>query len=572
MVYTLISTIVFTILLYVTHSDKGSRDETELQSSLKLLPYLTIFLILLLPIISIGGRSIIWFLVQWSIFGLLLLSAFFHIKVEKINLIVVLLGVTTSLSVIVSMGTSIINMDQLSWGYGPSLDILNQGHVSLPEKAYYAVLPIYPTLIAVVSIISGFGLELSFASLKLVHLAIALIFLSILSFKVTGEKIASVFPLLIILSQPRLDFLFYPLSLSLSFGIMSLYFLYKLLSRITPRLRLNFILFIFTVFISNIAHASGGYMIFWVLITFVVIYLLKEKQVSYTKLVGSTFVILSSYWFQINPSQDFIPKVTDILRSLLSPIVSEPASTPIYKQPLISSQPLSALVWSIPVALAASYVIVGLISRDLFHGKKRLFSYACGIGGCLTVIMNLFVTRSAASTGVERYLNSPSYVMFLLPSAIVLSRLYKSNWAFKVVTTIILFSLLVVGSTSLNWAPDIESNFEQRVFQFVTEQDIENSLRLNQILPEQNLTLGGPFALTFRLRGERNLEFNRYFYRHRVLTIEALYEYTSPEVNNIYILTPSMIDINLATERIDTVYVSYRRIAFYIPAKNEKVS
>jgi len=574
---TIVGTIVFSILLYYSCSIESS-SKRERRGKLQFLPYLIIVLTLSLPVISIQGRSTFWFLVQWSVVGLLLFSAFFRMQIRFIQVIIVLIGVATSLSVILSMGTPASSMDQLAWGHGPSLRILKDGFIHLRE-CYYSFLPIYPILTATLSLTSGFGIDLSFTTLRVSHLAISLALLAILSYKVTEDKMSCLFPMLIILTQPRLDFPFYPLSLSMFYGIMSLFFLSKHLQR-NPQNKITFLFFLFTLLVSNVAHAGGGYMIFWIVTLFASLQFTTELVHTFTdrqgeetniywKIAAIVFVIVTSYWFLINPTRDLIGNIRSVLRNLLSPTSPGTAVVPA-REPLISRSSMgsiSSIIWSIPAALSASYVLVGLFKSELRTGETRMIAYTCGAAGCLTVLLSYYMSGAGRSIGMERYLNSPSYVLFLLPSSLVLTQLYRSNQLSRFLSTGLLCILLVVGSTSLNWAPDIEMNYTERVFQFVKEQDRKINGRLNKFIPENNCSVGGPFACKTGLIGKHNQQFTTYIYTYRATTLEALFEYAHPEYDNLYVLPPSMIEGSLEDERIDLVYQSYRRMVLYI--KNE---
>jgi hypothetical protein len=82
-----------------------------------------------------------------------------------------------------------------------------------------------------------------------------------------------------------------------------------------------------------------------------------------------------------------------------------------------------------------------------------MLPFAAGLMGLFLIVVAFVSVTNAPSGAVERYIDTPAYLLLVIPSAIVCLQLFSSRRKLAVACTILLlFTAVYLGSSSPDWA------------------------------------------------------------------------------------------------------------------------
>ena len=466
-----------TIIFLITFSFLfKSEDKTErgLGISLKYsdvllrIHYLLLFSILLISIYSVhvGVRSWLYFFLQASVFITLILLLLSrpegNLKFMSIFTFSVLVVLNSSIP-LAENGLQIFGADQPT-AFLASRSILEKGNIleaASLSGSYYSLIPIFSLLLSSVSLVVGFTLPSTFLiSSAVAGIILAFTFYSIL-LRLTKDNLTSTIAVFIFLSIPRLTMVSVGnWNFSLVLGALLILILIKSLYSHQYALSIEAFLIALTSVVFHptgiivLLSFAGGLSIFYLVFKLNQTIKLSSNYVIPTRMFLSISVISFSFWI-----------VNDlVLKSLIGPISSlfniltGPIQPSIYTPQYYSGGlKIYAFAFALPVAFSGAYVIVSMLSHIRKTSIRRPINLpvlSSAVIGLLFLGLGFIFIIKGPGYSLERYFSVISYVLLLIPSAIVGGHLIiQKRKLVSVSILLLLAAFLFIGTQSPDWAP-----------------------------------------------------------------------------------------------------------------------
>lgn len=413
---------------------------------------------------------------------------------KKIFLIVL---VFLSLPIIVYSNNHFLN-----FGSDQSRDIVKAksivetgGFMPTDKTSYYDSFPIKSLLMASIFIFNGSTEAHWLVFISVVHLFFTLV-LILFSNNVVGDKKSAFLAPFIWMASPALPFLTTKNQVySIVFSFVALYLVYiwknQRIRGVTP--------IIIPFAIAMVAsHASGPIFMLSLLLPLSAISLALRDQRSNPNHLGSICILIILitlfYWiFNEFVLLSLMNPTKDLIRTIAEWFGEEQSQIRYAARPYLVSSDVStvssAFSWAVPPAFVAGHLIYTFYNKLLRgrqnEGKKGIMD-KIELVGSLVGLSLLFAAFLLSHHGTYTYLNTPTYAILLFLMIVILPKLLSSENKLVAMTTVCILGIsLFVGSSSPNWAPIENQDFEQRRCLY---QNVVSTGHLGYFLPE-NVTL-----------------------------------------------------------------------------------
>jgi hypothetical protein len=521
---------IFALTLYlILTSEKKLKDNIKIPRMMhsttfsKLLYRIHCSLVLLFIIVSVysvwfGSRPSVYFVV----FGLLFVTSTFLIlatlpgknayAVRIVLLTVVILSLTQSMIPAIENRLMISGPDQWRDILATKLitDEGNFEHAAAVSGVYYSSIPLFSMLNAAVTLLIG-NVYLSFAVLTGIMGLVMALSIYLILWKLTTSHLASVVGVFAFLSIPRLAMdQAIPSTLSLALGSLLILMLINYIS--VPRRR-TLLAVLLIAFSTLIFHPVGIVVLIVLCGAFVLAFLAGVVNQKYpeAKIMLGLLVLICTMSFAFWSLSD-ITVFTSMITPLERLITSVPTSLgPSIYLPryFLGGLEIYSFAWALPVGMSAAYVTSILYMmltkkvKQTDDGETK-FAFIAGTIGLFMIVVAFISVIHAPSASVERYVNNVAYLLLLLPTGVVCSRLIDSRRKIATVCLLVLLGVFVfIGSGSPDWAPSENPTFtiaHATYTSYVEAQTMANFLPNNPLAPvliydDHDIAVGGVASL-----------------------------------------------------------------------------
>jgi hypothetical protein len=331
---------------------------------------------------------------------------------------------------------------------------------------YYSTVPLFSLLGSVLTIFTGNVFVSSAILTVAINLVMALAIYMIM-LKLSKSSVAGVIGVFVFLSIPHLT-LIADLPSTISLAMATLLVL-LIINYIHSPKRSRLIVIILLAFSTVVFHPGGILVIIGLCLGLVLLPFLKvikpsflESKITRSLLFLSLFLSLI-YWMS----------TTDVLASIIGPIqdliisipsrISSGGSLTVYRPNYFQAGSENfAYSWAVPVGMSAAYVVsflfIALRSRrgDRRNLKSLLqfFAFVAGVIGLIVIVLAFVSILNSPGASIERYMDTPAYLLILIPTALVSSHLIDSRKRIAQFSLIALLAIsLFIGASSPDWAP-----------------------------------------------------------------------------------------------------------------------
>jgi hypothetical protein len=419
------------------------------------LQYIMLLLFVSCSLLSVGKRDQVWFLILVAIFiNTLLLSRHSqHSFIISATVIVVTSSIITS--IVIVHGTSVIGTDQWRDFILTTAIVEDQNveRASALGGGYYAPFPVIAILTASISMVTTLDVFRSFFIFTLISSISIALSIFIIVRKLTGSNTAAVISFFLLLSTPRTA-LWEMLPSMFAVGLALIY-LFLFISSIKEREKGWLVISPFLIFVATASHVIGALLVVSTPLGLLLMKLAKnacglDSPIIQKRLLNSMVVSLAYWTFTVGLYEILLrfKKIQDI--TLVTRYL------PLYTQ----TSWIYALSWAIPVSLASAYFIREWRPQRHYQFNNGVLISSSIIGGILIVAAFLVVARVAEMTDIQRYLGLMGYTLIFFPASFFAYKLLGKSKFTASLIILILGVNLWVGSTSMNWAPDIYPIYE----------------------------------------------------------------------------------------------------------------
>jgi len=522
---------IFALTLYLIFKSKKNFEENKIER----LPVLhsTVFLealyrihySLILLFVIVTGYSI-WFglrpSIYFVIFTLLFLTSIFLVltstpgkralATRTVIITIVMLSLAQSTIPIIENRLMISGPDQWRDIVATKLiiDEGSFGHAAAVSGAYYSSIPLFSMLNAVVTLIIG-NVYLSFTVLTGIMGLVMALSIYLILLKLTTSHIASVVGVFAFLSIPRLAMdQAIPSTLSLALGSLLILMLIDYIS--VPRRR-TLLAVLLVAFSTLIFHPVGIVVLIVLCGAFVLAFLAGVINQKYpeAKITLSLLVLICTISFAFWSLSD-ITVFTAMITPLEKLIASVPTSlgpSIYFPRYFLGGLEIYSFAWALPVGMSAAYVtsiLYMMLTKKVKQTEdgETKFAFVAGTIGLPMIVVAFISVIHAPSASVERYVDNVAYLLLLLPTGVVCSRLIDSRRKIATVCLLALLGVFVfIGSGSPDWAPSENPTFtiaHATYTSYVEAQTMANFLPNNPLAPvliydDHDIAVGGVASL-----------------------------------------------------------------------------
>ncbi len=424
-----------------------------------------------------SSRSSVYFILLCALFVTSTLLVYWNPK-KFASLLPIILLTILSISLFQSLiplaENSILVFGPDQWTYiSGSTSIVQQGtFFEIPVgDLYYSTIPLFSILGSVLTLFTG---DVFVASMIITAVSAIVMVLAVylILFKLSKLHIASILGVFVFLSIPHLSLIEdIPSTMSLVLGALLILLIIDYIKQPT---RAQLIAIILLSFSTVIFHPAGIIAIIGLCIGLVLASFLRLVKPSYLQsktvrgLLVLTFMLSLIYWCSTDPVfVSVVRPINTLVHSI--PSAASTGSTIATYQPnyFQSGFEIFSYAWALPVGLGAAYSLTFFV--DLIRGKhKRLniknvlyfFAFVAGVIGLIAMVIGFVSVINSPSSSVERYVDTPSYLLLLIPTALLSSQLLLSKRRLIPISLIALLLVAVfIGSSSPAWAPFENSSF-----------------------------------------------------------------------------------------------------------------
>jgi hypothetical protein len=477
---------LFVLLIIIDKRTSGNLKQVIKQSSKLSVKYLVTIHTILLSIFLIMGISSFWAGVRPTLYfylvAALLVSSILlannrkSIKRSYFVLIfatILILGLFQSIIPIAENRFTVFGPDQWSYVLGAQSVVDHGTFFGIYfGDPYYSSVPLFVLLTSALTVFTG-DVFVSTAVLTGVSAVVMTLAIYLLLFKLTKLHIAAVIAVFIFISIPQLSLIeSIPSTLSLVIGSLMLLLIINFILK--PE-RSHIIVIALLGLSAVIFHPIGIIVIIGLCTGLVVLPTIRLIKLHYleSKVIQGIFglVILLSvtYWFSTDPIMNSVLnpllKLTTTLSQPSSP-TSVPAVASYHPNYFQAGFSYFSYAWAVPVAISAAYVAFLLVK--FFSGKERgrlrslfnAFSPVAGFIGLLAIALAFLSIINSPGASVERYMDTPAYLLLIIPSTVLCCKLISSKSKIVVVAVVcVLVSTVFVGVSSPDWAPFENTSF-----------------------------------------------------------------------------------------------------------------
>lgn len=434
--------------------------------------YILVFLFVIVTGYSIwfGVRPFLYFAVFALLFVtsiLLLLTCPLENKnrvTRTVIITVVLLSITQSILPNIENRFILFGSDQWRDIVATKL-IAEQGDFSraaVYSGSYYSSIPYFSILNSVVTLVTG-DIFLSFTFLTAALSVVMVLAIYFILSKLAKNQIASLVGAFVILSTPRLSLAqALPSTVSLVLGSVLVLLFIEYVS--TP-CRHKFAALVLVAFSAMIFHPTGIIVITILCGGLFVLHFTGVARQAYPQpkitrnLLGLICIMAFAYW---SLNSKIFTSIVMPLKLLLSSIPTSQGPSIYTPRYFTSGFEVSSYVWALPAGISAAYVVATLYkllrghkdSRTMNRETLSIFPFAAGMIGLLLIVVGFMSIINAPDASVERYVDNTAYLLLVVSSAYITSKLIGSRQKLAVVCMIVLLvPSLYIGSGCPEWAP-----------------------------------------------------------------------------------------------------------------------
>lgn len=437
--------------------EKRRRKKKTIETSLSILQYSLLSLFSALSILAVGQRGELYFVILALIFINTIILSRYKSRRHSITLYL------TPIVVVACLVIGIVNVHNISfigtdqWREFIGITSISETH-SIEEFAaisssYYTPFPVLPLLGSQISTITGLDVFESFFLFTLAASISIVLILFVIIRRLTGSNVPALISFFLLISTPRLA-LWEMIPIMFSVGLGLLFILMFVLSTGEKRREVA-LLSPILVFVATAAHAVAALLIFSIPLGLLLMRLMKNTKMWSThtshKLLNAV-VISFTYWtftvglFQILKRVERIPSIG----------TRGPFYTPLH----FEVGWIQALPWALVASLAAAYFICKWRPKRKFKFNEAIILAASITGGIALITGFSIITLSPQVTDFQRYLGFIGYPLLLFPASILAYKLLNKGKLAHYLVILILFVNLLIGSTSINWAPDLNPTYQ----------------------------------------------------------------------------------------------------------------
>jgi hypothetical protein len=484
---------VFALLYFRGRAKEGNKGSTT-NISPRLVPVLLLFALgaayLLTP--QVATSRLIFFLGESLVLSATTLLVFRSDNPKSATtaiLLVIGINILNGLMTKMVLGGVVWQQDERGYLLN-ALQIGSTGSYNSILSGYFQV-PAVPELLYMLSSITSLplGVTLTIVSSIFMMLFQATVFLAT-GYVTRNLKVAFMIQVFI-LFVPRLTLVqtVIPETYSLILAALSIFIIMKVVSKDSLSPTRDFVVAMLLYGGAVLGHPSGAVLVLTFMVLTVLVYSQKLtiSRVGYRLEVSSaskgyplsrillliTTVAAAAYWISI-------PQVTGELTANLSTFltafsvtVSRAKPTGVSYTPLYTESGLQyTLPWGLPVALSAAYYISKAIRKKSEDWSQRdLMGAVCFVGGALLIVGSLVFLIGTPSSGADRYLGSPGYILVLFSLAAPFTSLFadRQSKLLPIAFLVLLLTMIAVGPS----VPDITPDSHAAIFEPPTMSSIQ---------------------------------------------------------------------------------------------------
>ena len=483
-------TAVLAVLFSAGFRPNGGREAPAPLLSPKLVPLLFAFVLVVayLSIPVVGPTEYVFFLVESAVLATAALWVFTRGDPRTTRIAIVLVictSIANGLATKFALGGTVWGEDERAYMLY-ALQIGTSGSFSPAQIGFYQI-PVIPQLLYTLSSITSLPLGASLTVISSLFIAVFQATIYLLSSHFTRDMRVAFTIQVMTIFIPRLVIIstVIPEMISLVLAAVGIYLLMRiiLLDAVSPRR--DFALSMLLYLVVVISHPSGAIAVLAVVTVFTVAYLLRvsvsnagfrldiltTSQGLLRILLVLVATIATVYWTSL-------PLVEDTLasgfRSIFGRVLSfAVAPSKILYTPLYTQSGLQYTVtWSAPIAIASAYYLAKVFSSRREHWSKRdSVGVLFYVAGFLLVAGSFVILAFASTSGSDRYLGTPGYLLMVVSLVPPLSTVFSVGANKLLVATflILLIGMIAVGPS----LPDISPNSHAAIFEPPTSSSVQ---------------------------------------------------------------------------------------------------
>jgi len=448
--------------------------------------------------------------------------------------------------------------------------------------SYYAIIPLFNILNAVISEVVGCQEMFIFAMLPVVFGLLSVLSIYLIMGRLTEDRRVSLIAVLLPVSMPRMGTgQAIPASASLSLGILLvLMFVYQLKPRKRDAFGRKYVILMVPIALAATIYHPSGILLVLLLSSAVALvnYLfpsqkLSRSEISCTHVTIITSLLISVAYWSSDPKifQSILARAVRTLNALVS-LRQIPSTYEIQYQ--ATGLEIFAFAWALPVAFSAAYVLMSLLeSKQSISMENPLSKHFFFSAGCLGLLLVLFAFGSIyldpGSRANERYLDALAFPLLLFSSAFVFGRAFQARKKFVVMFGVaILLTQLMIGLSLPDHSPFEHPTFGAIRYSYTSLTEAQTIVLMlpndSRVYNDHDIPIGGAADIA-----------------QRIIKLDVSYQNTRPIIDEfkknifnstdaqytraiIIIIVEEITEPALFSNRINVLYCSGRHVVLSV--------